>query len=95
MEITNRGVNNAPSTPPTQLEAASKSGGQGAPSITTSNPSTYAPSSELTQLLEQARAPLEVRPELVQAAAARLQQGYYNSQTSIEQTAQAMIQTCG
>jgi hypothetical protein len=94
MEITNCGANNAPSTPQIQLETASTSGTQSA-SSTTPNPSTYTPSSELTRLLDQASAPLEVRQDLVQAAVARLQTGYYNTQSSIEQTAQAIIQPGG
>ncbi len=94
MEITNCSVNNAPSTPQTQLETASTSRNHGA-SGTTPNPSTYTPSSELTRLLDQVRTPLEVRQDLVQAAVARLQSGHYNSQASIEQTAQAMIQAGG
>jgi hypothetical protein len=94
MEITNYGVRNAPLTPQAQLEQTSASGNQSAPSPTP-NSSAYTPSAELTRLLNQVRAQPEVREDRVQAAAASLQQGTYNCQTSIAQTAQAMIQNGG
>jgi hypothetical protein len=90
MEITNRGIAST-SVPQPQVDAAaSASGDQPVPSVTP-NASTYTPSSELVRLLDQVRAQPEVREDRVQAATERLQQGYYNSQTSIDQTAQAMI----
>jgi hypothetical protein len=94
MTISNCGVNNALATPQAQVETAPASGNQSA-SNPTPNPSTYTPSLELTRLLDQVRVPLDVRQDRVQAAAARVQQGYYNGQSSIEQTAQAMIQPGG
>ena len=93
MEITNRGVTNTPPMPQDPLESTSASGNPGAQS-TTSISSSYTPSAELTRLLDQVRAEPEVRGDSVQAAAALLQQGYYNSQSSIDQTAQAMTQSC-
>jgi hypothetical protein len=90
MEITNRGLANAPLTPQTPVEAATPtSGGPAAPSGTPV-PSTYTPSSELVRLLDQARAQPAVRADRVQAATERLQQGYYNTPTSIAKTAEAM-----
>jgi hypothetical protein len=91
MEITNLGVNNPPLKAQPQVAAADlSSGAQTAPNIT-ANSSTYTPSPELQRLLDQVRIQPAVREDRVQAAAERLKQGFYHSQSSIEQTAEAMM----
>jgi hypothetical protein len=90
MEITNRGVSNAPLTPQTPIEAATPvSSDSAAPSVAQPT-SVYTPSPELVRLLDQVRAQPAVRADRVQAALERLQQGYYHTPTSIGQTAEAM-----
>jgi hypothetical protein len=90
MKITNLGVasTSLPSQP--QVEAAGTAGGAAAAQ---NNPDAkgYSPSSELLRLVELVRQLPEVREEHVQAAAQRLAQGHYHTQSSIENTAAAML----
>lgn len=52
----------------------------------------YAPSAELVQLIELAKGQPEIRPEAVAAAMERMQQGFFATQSSAEQTADALLQ---
>jgi hypothetical protein len=94
MEITNRGVNSSPLTPKTPVEAATPAPGAPPAPSSAAPSSTYTPSPEFARLLDQVRAQPGVRADRVQAASERLQQGYYDTPTSIAQTAEAMAQ-CG
>jgi hypothetical protein len=94
MEITNRGVNNAPLTPQAGIEAAASASVDTTAASAAPTVSTYTPSAELVRLLDQARAQPVVRADRVQAAIERLQQGYYHTSTSIAQTAEAVTR-CG
>jgi hypothetical protein len=94
MEITNRGVNSNPLTPKTPVEAVTPAPSAPAAPSSAAPSSSYTPSPELVRLLDKVRAQPDVRPDRVQAASERLQQGYYNTSTSIAQTAEAMVH-CG
>ena len=91
MEITNRGVNNAPLTPQAPIEPAVSGASETAAPKTAPKPSTYTPSAELVRLLDQVRAQPAIRADRVQAAVERLQQGYYHTASTIAQTAAAMV----
>jgi hypothetical protein len=89
MEITNRGVSNAPLTPRSPIESGA--GANASVSASSISGSTYTPSAELQRLLAQVKKEPEVRADHVQAASKRLQQGYYHTPSSIAQTAEAII----
>ncbi len=90
MKINNLGVP-TPSLIPQSLVQASADGDQAAASVSADNPG-YTPSSELQNLISLTRQEPEIRENLVQAAAQRLQEGYYHTPASIENTAAAMLQ---
>ena len=91
MKITNLGIPNPPlaSQPPVD-EAAAAAGDQAAANVA-AGAKGYAPSPELQHLIGLVRQQPEVRDALVQAAAERLQQGYYQTQASAEQTAASYL----
>lgn len=94
MQITNRGINNAPLTPQAPVESAGASSTPTGPGAAAGSDS-YTPSAELTNLLAQVRSQPEVRSDRVDSARHRVHQGHYNTQASIEQTAQAIITAAG
>ena len=91
MQVPNLGVNNSALPSQNKVEAtASPAGNASAPSAAAPS-NGYLPSSELMQLVSLARQQPEVRDDQVQAAVQRLQQGYYQTQASAENTAAAML----
>jgi hypothetical protein len=91
MKITNPGVANTSLPSQQQIDgAAAAAGDPSAPSVTTAA-HAYTPSSELVHLINLVRQQPEVREERVQAAAQRLQEGYYQTQASAEHTATALL----
>jgi hypothetical protein len=89
MRISNVGVAGTPLTSqPTEISAAS---GEQTSAGATTETSTYSPSPELVKLVSLASQQPEVRPDVVQAAITRLQQGFYHTSSAAANTASAML----
>ena len=90
MKITNLGIPNPSLTSQAPIEdAAIAASDQAGANLAGTN--GYAPSPALQQLIGLVRQQPDVREERVQAATARLQQGYYQTQASVEQTAASFL----
>ena len=89
MNINNLGVTSTPLASQPPANAAAGSGEQ--TSTAAGGTSVYTPSSELTKLIALVQQQADVRPDRVQAALQRLQQGDYHIPSAAEQTALAMF----
>jgi hypothetical protein len=92
MQVSNLGVNSSSVPSQSQTDATQAASGDAESNIPTAA-NSYRPSPEWQQLINQVRQQPDVRSERVQEVAARLQQGYYQSRASVEDTAAAILKS--
>lgn len=91
MQVPNLGVSNPGLPTSTQVDAASTPPTESTVAATPTFANGYQPSAQLQQLIGLARQEPEVRGDRVQAALQRLQDGFYQTQASVDDTADAMM----
>ena len=93
MKVNDKGLSNTPVTPKQAAQAPAATPRDLVADGVPADSRVYTPSPAWLNLLTQLGKVPEVRPEVVQAAILRLQQGYYTTTASADKTAEAMLRS--